>query len=146
MPCWYGAPLGVPLTPSQHSSFNGMRTAWMFQVFMASTDAWSTGPLSHSPLPCTQANSALERSTPSSRYVLPAEVTILLPDTCSFGAGPVGCGDELVLGVGDALLRLGVGLLTVPVHALPLSANDVGTGLAPLHVPTKPTEVDAPVL
>ena len=64
---WYAVPLGVPNVPSQQSSFNGMRTAWMFQVFIASTVAWFGVGLSHMPLPCTQANSALARLTPSRR-------------------------------------------------------------------------------
>src|SRR5687768_1871883 len=115
----------------------------MFQVFIASTDAWSTGPESHSPLPCTQANSPLERLTPSSRYASPAAVTILLPDTRSSGAGPAGWGgvdglDEL--GPGE----LGVGV-TSPVQAVPFNENDAGTGLLPLHAPRNPTDVEAPV-
>src|SRR5437660_508798 len=73
--------------PSQHSSLSGTRTAWMFQVFIALMEAWSAGP-SHMPLPWMQANSPLERFTPSIRYVLPAAVTRWLPDTCNAGAGP----------------------------------------------------------
>jgi hypothetical protein len=41
----------VPNVPSQQSSFSGIRTAWMFQAFMASTLAWSADGLSHMPLP-----------------------------------------------------------------------------------------------
>jgi len=37
-------------------------------------------------------------------------------------------------------------VVTTPVQVVPLSANEVGTGLAPLHPPTKPTEVEAPVV
>src|SRR5689334_6491477 len=97
-----------------------MRTAWMFQVFIASTDAWSTGPLSHMPLPCTQENSPPERLTPSSRYGLPLSVTILLPETCSAGAGPL-AGGVLVVVVVVVVVVGGV-----PVHAAPLTAKSVG--------------------
>lgn len=107
----------------------------MFQVFIASTDAWSTGPESHRPLPCTQANSPPERLTPSSRYGLPSAVTIWLPDACSFGAAP--------LGGGLVVVGLGVGVVTDPVQVVPLSANDAGTGFAPLHEPLNPIEVEA---
>jgi hypothetical protein len=64
---WYAVPLGVPDRPSQQSSLSGIRTACTFQAFMASTPAWSVGLPSHMPLPCTQANSPLDRLTPSSR-------------------------------------------------------------------------------
>ena len=36
-------------------------------------------------------------------------------------------------------------MVTEPVQVVPLSANDAGTGLAPLHAPTNPIDVDAPV-
>jgi hypothetical protein len=41
---------------------------------------------------------------------------------------------------------VGLGVVTDPVHVVPLSANDAGTGFAPLHEPLKPIEVEAPVL
>src|SRR5690348_12368832 len=34
---------------------------------------------------------------------------------------------------------------TPPVHVVPLSANDAGTGLLPVHPPLKPNATDAPV-
>ncbi len=125
--------------PSQQSSFSGIRTEWMFQVFIASTAAWLTGLLSNTPLPCTQANSPLDMLTPSSRYVRPAAVRILLPDTCSAGAGPV-IGGGLVGGVVGGL----VVVVTRPVQATPLTLNWAGTGL-PLarRVPMKPIDTDA---
>jgi hypothetical protein len=72
-------------------------------------------------------------------------VTILLPDTLSLGAGPLGGG--VVTGglLGGVEVGLAVGDVTDPVHAVPLSANDAGTGLAPFQAPTNPIEVDAPV-
>src|SRR5689334_2176055 len=116
----------------------------MFQVFMASTDAWSTGPESHRPLPCTQANSLLDRETPSRRYGLPAAVTSWLPETFSAGAGPAGGKDVDGEADGDAEMEgdvdgdvdgetegdadVGGGLLTEPVQATPLSSNAAGTG------------------
>src|SRR6185295_11621279 len=83
--CWYAEPLGDPDRPSQQSSLSGIRTAWMFQAFIASMPACADGAPSHMPLPCTQANSPLDRLTPSSRYVFPAAVTSLLPETCRAG-------------------------------------------------------------
>lgn len=43
------------------------------------------------------------------------------------------------------MVVVGVGVVTEPVQIVPLSANEVGTGLAPFHAPAKPMEVDAPV-
>jgi hypothetical protein len=54
------------LVPSQHGSLIGIRTAWMFHAFIASIEVWSGVP-SYMPLPCTHANSPLERLTPKSR-------------------------------------------------------------------------------
>src|SRR5688500_16834448 len=111
-----------------------MRTARMFQVFIASTEAWSTGPESHRPLPCTQANSPLERLTPSSRYARPSAVTILLPDTLSSGAAPTGgvvvrvVGGVVVRVVGGVVVGLAVGEVTAPVHVTSLREKAVGTG------------------
>src|SRR5687768_17149140 len=116
----------------------------MFQVFIASTDAWSTGPLSHSPLPCTQANSPLERLTPSSRYARPSAVTILLPDTLSSGAG-LPAGGVLGEVLGEALEGFDGDGTTEPVHATPLSEKAAGFGLVPVHAPLKPIDVAAPV-
>src|SRR5947207_11096791 len=126
----------------------------MFHAFIASTVDWSGCALSHRPLPWTHANSALDRLTPSSRYVLPASVSSLLPDTCSAGAAPpdaVG----LVLAVGLAVV-LGLGLVgrmvgvvvgeevtTTPVHVTPFTVNDAGTGLLPLQEPMKPSDTEA---
>src|SRR6266566_321650 len=100
------------------------------------------------PLPCTQANSPLARLTPSSRYVAPLALTRWLPDTCSAGAAPLppvelGVGVAERLGVGLALVGLADGEVTLPVQAVPLSANDAGTGLEPLHAPVKPMAVEA---
>ncbi|GAA4699110.1 hypothetical protein Prum_089220 [Phytohabitans rumicis] len=47
--------------------------------------------------------------------------------------------------VGDAVVGPGVGELTEPVQAVPLSENAVGTGLALLYAPTNPIAVDPPV-
>src|SRR5688572_29052484 len=116
----------------------------MFQVFIAVTDAWSTGPKSHWPLPCTHAYSPLERLTPSSRCGCPPAVTIRLPDTRSFGAGPPGSG--LVLGLGVGLVRVGLGVITEPVQGTLLIEKFGGTGLAARHEPTNPMVVEAPVL
>ncbi|GAA4465458.1 hypothetical protein GCM10023170_074780 [Phytohabitans houttuyneae] len=72
-------------------------------------------------------------------------VTILLPDTLSLGAGPLGGG--VVTGglLGGAEVGFAVGDVTDPVHVVPLSAKDAGAGLAPVQAPTNPMEVDAPV-
>ncbi|GIF01870.1 hypothetical protein Ari01nite_93340 [Paractinoplanes rishiriensis] len=70
---------------------------------------------------------------------------ILLPETRNSGAGPVGAGVVVAVGDGLALVGLAVGVLTEPVHMVPLSENDAGTGFAPLHAPPNPIEVDAPV-
>src|SRR3954471_2595024 len=103
-----------------------MRTEWMFQVFMASTDAWSTGPPSHWPLPCTQAYSPLERSTPSSRYGLPFAVTILFPETLIWGAGPLGFPVGVAVGLPVGVAVGPVVGVTEPVQVTPLSAKDAG--------------------
>src|SRR6185437_10826533 len=106
---------------------------------------------------CTQANSAVERFTPSSRYVLPAEVTMWLPDTCSAGAAPPGGGElggwELggweLGGVEVGGRELGGwelgggGVLTPPVQVVPLSENDAGTGFELPYVPWKPIAAEA---
>src|SRR3954454_14609934 len=115
MALWYSDPLGVPYVPSQQSSLSGSRTVWMFHAFMASTEAWSGCAPSKMPLPCTQANSALDRLTPSSRYVLPAAVTSLLPETCSAGAAPPGGGlvGGLVGGVVAGVVGGVVGVVVV---------------------------------
>src|SRR5690348_14882816 len=104
-----------------------MRTVWTFQVFIASTVAWSAGP-SHMPLPWMQANSPLDRLTPSSRYAAPVEVTRWLPETCSAGAG-VG-GGVLVGGVVVGVVGGVVG--PDPPHITPLTVNAVGAALASL--------------
>src|ERR1035438_2908495 len=60
----------------------------MPQPFIAVIDAWSIGPF-HSPVPCTQANSPPDRSTPCSTTWLPPAFTSSFPETCSCGAVPV---------------------------------------------------------
>jgi hypothetical protein len=45
------------------------------------------------------------------------------------------------LGVGEAAVGVAVPVATLPVHAVPLSANDAGTGLLPVHEPLNPNEV-----
>src|SRR5215470_379285 len=100
------------------------------------------------PLPWMQANSPPDRLTPSSRYVAPAAVTILLPETCSAGALPFGGG--LVGGglVGGGLVGGGVvggGVVTAPVQVTPLSMNDAGFGLLPVHEALKPIWALRPV-
>src|SRR5690242_20631032 len=77
-----------------------MRTAWTFHVFIASIVDWSVGA-SHMPRPWMQANSPLDRLTPSMRYVTPAAVTSWLPDTCSAGAAPprLSTMTEIVIGL-----------------------------------------------
>jgi hypothetical protein len=57
------------------------------QLFIALTAAWSTSP-SKIPLPCTQAYSVPDRSTPRRITAWPALLSSLFPDTCSCGAGP----------------------------------------------------------
>src|SRR5687767_15235179 len=109
----------------------------MFHVFIASTEAWSTGPPSHMPLPCTQANSPLERLTPSSRYARPSAVTILLPETLSSGAGP-SAGGEVGGVVGGAVVGCDVGGFMEPVHVAPLRVKEAGTGFDPFQEPTNP--------
>ena len=74
-------------------------------------------------------------------------MTSWLPETCSAGRRTAGRGDAAgaaVVGWAGSLVA-GGGLVTEPVQVVPLSANDAGTGLAPLHAPLKPIEVDAPV-
>src|SRR5262245_17143859 len=64
-----------------------MRTARTFHTFIALIVVWSVGA-SHMPRPWMQANSPLDRLTPSRRYVAPLAVTTWLPATCSAGAAP----------------------------------------------------------
>src|SRR2546423_6097117 len=130
-----------------------MRTTWMFQVFIASIEAWSTGPPSHIPLPWTQANSPLERLTPSRRYVAPVEVTRWLPETCRAGADEGGGGlddvvdgvvegvvdgvvdgvvEGVVEGVVDGVVEGVLVVSTIPLHTTPLTVNTVGAALVPL--------------
>jgi hypothetical protein len=60
------------------------------------------------------------------------------------GGGVVGGRDVGGAEVGGALLvGGGVVPLTLPVQATPLSANDVGAVLLPLHEPLKPNETVA---
>ena len=47
--------------------------------------------------------------------------------------------------LGGAVAGVDVGGTTEPVHVVPLSEKEAGTGLVPLHAPTKPIDVDAPV-
>src|SRR5689334_7058539 len=107
-----------------------MRTEWMFQVFIASMEAWSTGP-SHMPLPWTQANSPPEWFTPRSRYVAPLAVTRWLPETCSAGAVPY-VGVTVGVGVGEG------SVVTVPSQTTPLTVKVAGTGSLAVNEPTKP--------
>ncbi len=65
-------------------------------------------------------------------------MTILLPETFSSGAGPLGPPVGVVVG-------LGVGDVTEPVQVTPLSATDAGCGLAPFHAPLNPMDADPPV-
>src|SRR5579884_273453 len=118
------------------------------------------------PLPWMQANSPLDRFTPSSRYVLPAAVTMWLPETCRAGAGalypppPLGLldgeeegelegeadgeldgeaeGDGEVLGV-----ALGEVEPTVPLQRVPLRVKVAGTALVPEYEPLNPKLVVA---
>jgi hypothetical protein len=76
-------------------------------------------------------------------------VTIWLPETLSSGAGPA-AGGSLGGMLGGVLLGgtdggSDDGDTTDPVHTVPLSENEDGFGLVPLHEPTKPADVDAPV-
>jgi len=66
-------------------------------------------------------------------------------------ADGVGLADALAEALADALAEaeavaladgLGVLVVTPPVHATPLTLNEVGTGLAPLHAPTKPIDTE----
>src|SRR5579884_893000 len=110
------------------------------------------------PLPWMQANSPLDRFTPSSRYVLPAAVTMWLPETCRAGAGPLYPPPPLGLldgeeegelegeadgeldgeadGEGVALevaLEVALGEVepTVPLQRVPLRVKVAGTALVP---------------
>ena len=47
--------------------------------------------------------------------------------------------------LGGVEVGFDVGVTTEPVHVVPLSEKEAGTGFVPLHAPTKPTDVDAPV-
>ena len=53
-------------------------------------------------------------------------------------------GGVVVLGGGVVVFGGGV-VVTVPVHVTPLSVNEDGVGLLPVHVPWKPMVVEAPV-
>src|SRR3954453_10979854 len=66
--------------PSQQSSFNGTRTAFSFQVFIAATAAAPEGP-SKIPQPWMQAYSVPDLLTPRSRTASPVPFTSWLPDT-----------------------------------------------------------------
>src|SRR4051812_8792978 len=89
----------MPL-PSHHSSLGGMGMARMFQLRIAVTEAWSTGP-SHMPKPWMHWNSPPERLAPSSRYGVLLAVNSMLPDTCRAGAAPVVWPGFTVIGNGS---------------------------------------------
>src|SRR2546428_6293220 len=84
--------------PSQQSSFMGMRTALIFQLFMIEIDAASWGP-SERPQPWMHAYSVPIRFTPCSVTVTPDALTSLLPCTCS-GEGAPAIGEGVAVGMG----------------------------------------------
>ena len=93
----------------------GMRTALIFQVFIAWTEAASFGP-SDMPHPCMQAYSVPMRFTPCSATLWPNELTSLFPCTCSGNAAPAGTGAGVAVGAGVGL-GVGVGAVTLKVAA-----------------------------
>src|ERR1700737_616463 len=96
--------------PNQQSSFIGSRTALMCHDFMAAIDALSSVGPSKMPHPSAQAYSAPDRLTPRSWTTRPAESPLLLPDTLTCGAVPVGGGVGAGVGVGvGAGVGVGVG-------------------------------------
>src|SRR5947208_374281 len=89
----------MPLMSSQQSSFSGIRTALIFQVFIAWTEAASFGP-SDMPHPWTQAYSVPMRFTPCSATFWPSELTSLFACTCRGSAAPAGTGAGVTVGAG----------------------------------------------
>src|SRR5437773_1125940 len=120
--CWYGAPVHVgfvPLMPSQQSSFIWTRTALVFQLLIACTEARSRGP-SEKPQPPFRmhADSIPERLTPRRMTRCPEPLTSWLPWTWM----PENAGAVVGSGVGvDAGVGVGSGP-GVAVGATSLSA------------------------
>src|SRR6266567_2257796 len=100
--------VALPVARDAYGSLNRSKmTALTPQDFIAEIDAWSLGP-SKIPLPCTQAYSVPDRSTPCSTTCAPVKLSSLFPDTCNCGAlppPPVEVGE----GLGDGLVGVGLG-------------------------------------
>src|SRR2546430_128330 len=110
--------------PSQQSSFIGMRTALMRQVFITSTEAASVCP-SKTAQPCWQAYSVPEWLTPWICTTCPLAFMSLLPCTCRGDVPVAGPGVAVGPGVG-----VGGGAGVVAGHTTEGTTPSTATGVA----------------